>query len=234
MKSQVPFSLISWYNWTYAGKILSLPWWNPSFFFHGLWFCKRITIWFGKVKTPKLILIFFQFYRSVGSMPVEIHQVWLATPRVLSLTASFFFSFFAFLYTVLSLSFFRQAKIRPRLTTPEEAKKHKGRSEGNSELQNHFKLPRLYILVEDEKGIPPFSLRQGKQTGTSPTSILLLKFQWPSPPVMGEESVPDPAGRTHHFSRSMLVIMDTSLLYLNTSTKFNSSWRLSLNSWCIL
>ncbi|KAJ6290233.1 hypothetical protein OIU78_026033 [Salix suchowensis] len=121
-------------------------------------------------------------------MPVEIHQVWLATPRsVLSLTASFFFSFFAFLYTVSSLSFFRQAKLRPRFAIPEEAKKHKGRSEGNSELQNHFKLPLLYILVEDEKGISPFSLRQGKQTGTSPASILLLKFQWPSPPVMGEE-----------------------------------------------
>ncbi|KAJ6691330.1 hypothetical protein OIU74_015930 [Salix koriyanagi] len=81
----------------------------------------------------------------------------------------------------------RQAKLRPRFAIPEEAKKHKGRSEGNSELQNHFKLPLLYILVEDEKGISPFSLRQGKQTGTSPASILLLKFQWPSPPVMGEE-----------------------------------------------
>nr|TKR98871.1 hypothetical protein D5086_0000198340 [Populus alba] len=43
----------------------------------------------------------------------------------------------------------------------------------------------------------PFSLRHRKQTDTSPTLILLLKSQWPSPLVhegIGEEGTPDPVG----------------------------------------
>lgn len=79
----------------------------------------------------------------------------------------------------------------------------------------------------------PFSLRHRKQTETSPTPILLLKSQWPSPLVyegIGEEGTPDPVGHTTPILIGAWCMCHPSWSRVgphlsHTSTNINNSWR---------
>jgi len=78
-----------------------------------------------------------------------------------------------------------------------------------------------------------FSRRHRKLTETSPTPILLLKSQWPSPLVyegIGEEGTPDPVGHTTPILIGAWCMCHPSWSRVgphlfHTSTDINSSWR---------